>query len=104
MTPLQDIRVLSVTVFLAGPTCAMNLARLGAEVIKAEIPNGGDPVRSNGPFAGPDGVHAVRQSDQDMSTHFLRRNQGVKGITLNLKEPEGRRMFLALAKDSDVVL
>jgi formyl-CoA transferase len=82
----------------------MNLARLGAEVIKAEIPNGGDPVRSNGPFAGPDGVHAVRQSDQDMSTHFLRRNQGVKGITLNLKEPEGRRMFLALAKESDVVL
>ena len=104
MRPLQDIRVLSVTVFLAGPTCAMNLARLGADVIKVEIPGGGDPVRNNGPFAGPGGVHPVPESDQDISTHFMRRNQGVKSITLNLKDEEGRQMFLALAKDSDVML
>ena len=45
MQPLEGIRVLSVTVYLAGPFCAMNLARLGAEVIRVEIPGRGDPVR-----------------------------------------------------------
>ena len=44
--PLHDIRVLGVTVFLAGPFLCMNLARLGAEVIKVEVPGRGDPVRS----------------------------------------------------------
>ena len=44
MQPLSDIRVLAVTVYLAGPFCAMNLARMGAEVIKVEIPGRGDPA------------------------------------------------------------
>ncbi len=104
MQPLDDIRVLGVTVFLAGPYLSMNLARLGAEVIKVEVPERGDPIRGNGPFAGPKGVHTTRQTDQDISTRFLKRTQGVKSVTLNLKEPEGRRMFLELAKKSDVVL
>ncbi len=104
MKPLQDIRVLGVTVFLAGPFCAMNLARLGAEVIKVEVPGHGDPVRGNGPFVGPDGVHSSRQSDQDISTRFMKRTQGVKSITLNLKHPEGRDLFLELARSSDVVV
>ncbi|SVB86469.1 uncharacterized protein METZ01_LOCUS239323, partial [marine metagenome] len=55
MEPLKDIKVLAVTVYLAGPFCSMNLARMGAEVIKVEIPGKGDPVRGNGPFAGPKG-------------------------------------------------
>ena len=104
MKPLQGIRVLGVTVFLAGPFCAMNLARLGAEVIKVEVPSRGDPVRGNGPFVGPDGIHSSRQSDQDISIRFIKRTQGVKSITLNLKHPEGRDMFLELAKSSDVVV
>ena len=37
MEPLKDIKVLAVTVYLAGPFCSMNLARMGAEVIKVEI-------------------------------------------------------------------
>ena len=44
-SPLSDIRVLGVTVFLAGPYTMVNLARLGAEAIKVEIPGRGDPVR-----------------------------------------------------------
>jgi len=104
MQPLQDIRVLSVTVYLAGPFCAMNLARLGAEVIKVEIPGRGDPVRGNGPFAGAEGTHAQRLSDNDLSTRFLKRTQGVKSVTLDLKHPLGKDMFLQLAKESDVVL
>jgi crotonobetainyl-CoA:carnitine CoA-transferase CaiB-like acyl-CoA transferase len=82
MQPLHDIRVLGVTVFLAGPFLCMNLARLGAEVIKVEVPGRGDPVRGNGPFAGSQGVHPTPQTEQDISTRFLKRTQGVKSITM----------------------
>lgn len=104
MQPLAGIRVLSVTVYLAGPFAAMSLARLGAEVIKVEIPGRGDPVRGNGPFAGPEGTHARRNSGEDISTRFLKRTQGVKSITLDLKTGRGKELFLELAKQSDVVL
>ena len=104
MQPLRDIRVLGVTVFLAGPFTSMNLAKLGAEVIKVEIPGRGDPVRSNGPFIGPKGMHPTRQTEDDLSTRFLKRTQGVKSITLNLESDEGRQMFLDMAKSCDVVL
>lgn len=104
MKPLEDIRVLSVTVFLAGPFLSMTLARFGAEVIKVEMPGAGDPIRSAGPFHGPKGVHAERQTEDDLSVRFLKRSEGVKSVTLNLKDPEGRRMFLEMAKQSDVVI
>ena len=104
MKPLEDIRVLSVTVFLAGPFLSMTLARFGAEVIKVEMPGAGDPIRSAGPFHGPKGVHAERQTEDDLSVRVLKRSEGVKSVTLNLKDPEGRRMFLDMAKQSDVVI
>ena len=104
MQPLDDLRVLGVTVFLAGPYLSMNLARMGAEVIKVEVPGKGDPVRGNGPFAGPSGIHDFQESSQDISTRFLKRTQGVKSVTLNLKDPEGRQMFLDMAKQSDIIL
>jgi crotonobetainyl-CoA:carnitine CoA-transferase CaiB-like acyl-CoA transferase len=104
MKPLDDIRVLSVTVYLAGPFLSMTLARFGAEVIKVEMPGTGDPVRSAGPFTGPNGISADRQTDEDLSIRFLKRSEGVKSVTLNLKDPQGRRMFLDLARQSDVVI
>lgn len=104
MQPLKDIRVLAVTVFLAGPFLSMNLARFGAEVIKVEIPGIGDSVRGIGPYAGPEGIHSTRQTDDDIATKFLKRTQGVKSLTLNLKDPAGRQLFLDLAKESDVVI
>jgi crotonobetainyl-CoA:carnitine CoA-transferase CaiB-like acyl-CoA transferase len=104
MQPLEGIRVLSVTVYLAGPFCSMNLARLGAEVIRVEIPGKGDPVRGNGPFSGEDGWHDEPQNDNELSTRFLKRAQGVKSVTLELKNPQGKQMFLDLAKSCDVVL
>ena len=104
MEPLKSIRVLSVTIYLAGPFCAMNLARLGAEVIKVELPGRGDPVRGNGPFAGPTGTHDQPQSEDDISTRFLKRTQGVKSVTLDLKHPRGKELFLRLARESDVVV
>ena len=104
MQPLNDIRVLAVTGFLAGPYASMNLARLGAEVIKVEVPGKGDPVRGNGPFIGSKGKHPQQQTPDDISTRFLKRNQGVKSVTLNLKHPTGRQMFLDLAKSADIML
>ena len=104
MRPLGDIRVLAVTVYLAGPFCSMTLARMGAEVIKVERPGRGDPDRDNGPFAGPNGTHPGRQTDQDLSTRFLKRSRGSKSITLDLKNPKGRDMFLDLAGTADVLL
>ena len=104
MQPLKDVRVLSVTVYLAGPFLSMTMARFGAEVIKIETPGRGDPIRLNGPFAGPKGVHPTRQTEGDLSTKFLKRSEGVKSVTLILKDPAGRQMFLDMAKESDVVL
>ena len=104
MEPLKDLKVLAVTVYLAGPFCSMNLARMGAEVIKVEIPGKGDPVRGNGPFAGPQGTHVKPKTDEDISTRFLKRTQGVKSVTIDLKKPKGKQMFLEMAKECDVVL
>ena len=75
MQPLSDLRVLAVTVFLAGPFLSMTLARLGAEVIKVEIPGRGDPVRGNGPFAGPDGINPEQLSEEYIATRFLKRSR-----------------------------
>ena len=104
LKPLDDIRVLSVTVFLAGPFLGMTLARFGAEVIKVEMPGAGDPIRNVGPYAGPKGISPDRQTADDLSVRFLKRSEGVKSVTLNLKDPEGRRLFLELAKQSDVLI
>ena len=102
--PLQDVRVLAVTVFLAGPFLGMTLARFGAEVIKIEIPGTGDPIRGMGPFAGPLGNHPDKRTDDDVSMRFLKRSEGVKSVTLNLKDHDGKRMFLDLARQSDVLI
>ena len=104
MQPLKDIRILSVTVFLAGPYLSMNLARMGAEVIKIEVPEKGDPVRGNGPFAGPKGVNPHPVTPQDISTRFIKRSQGLKSMTLDLKTEKGKSVFLDLAKESDLII
>ena len=101
---LGDVRVLGVTVFLAGPYTLLNLARLGAESIKVEVPGSGDPTRQNGPFVTPDGYFENQESDHHLSTRFIKRSEGLKSITLNLKNPKGKQMFLELAKESDVLV
>ena len=87
---LEGIRVLELGNFISGPYGAMLLADMGAEVIKIENPKGGDPFR--GWDLGGD------------QPNFWAYNRGKKGITLNLQTPEGKGIFLALAKNADVVL
>ncbi len=90
--PLQDIRVLDMTWALAGPFCTMLLADLGAEVVKVENPQGGDPSRKNFPFI--DGI----------SSYFLSINRGKKSITVNLQHPKGQEIILSLAQKCDILV
>lgn len=90
--PLEGIRVLDLTWVLAGPYATMILCDLGAEVIKIERPGRGDIARGNGPFI--DGV----------SSYFLSLNRGKKSITLNLAAAEGKRIFLNLVRQADVLV
>lgn len=89
---LAGIRVLELANFMAGPFCGMLLADMGAEVIKVENPKVGDYTRTTPPFVGGE------------SAGFLALNRNKKSVTLNLKAPEGRALFLELARTADVVL
>src|SRR5437870_13854493 len=90
---LDGIRVLDVSQYEAGPSCAETLAWLGAEVIKIEPPSG--EVSRRG-FGG-------ERPDVD-SAFFCVLNANKKGVTLNLKSERGRKMFEGLAKTADVVI
>ena len=101
---LQGIRVIDLTAWLAGPFVSLNLAAMGAEVIKIERPKAGDPCRWNPPFAGPQGVSHARKTDEDTSLLYLKRNRGKKGISLNLQSERGKEIFRQLVQKGDVVI
>lgn len=65
--PLEGIRILDLTQFLAGSYCTMIFSGLGAEVIKIEPPVKGDPARHMPPYAGEKGVSIFKQTEDDMS-------------------------------------
>jgi formyl-CoA transferase len=101
--PLQDIKVLDLSIYLSGPFLTMLMAGFGAEVIKVERPLLGDPVRMNLPYAGPDGITFTRQTAEDMSIGFLKRGRNKKSITLNLRSEKGKNILCELVKKVDVV-
>ncbi|TVR11438.1 MAG: CoA transferase [Salinarimonadaceae bacterium] len=90
--PLAGLRVLDLTRMLAGPTTGLLLADMGAEVIKIEEPQIGDPTRRNVPHLGGE------------STYYMAVNRGKLGITLDLKSPEGRAALLDLVAKSDIIV
>jgi crotonobetainyl-CoA:carnitine CoA-transferase CaiB-like acyl-CoA transferase len=90
---LEGIRVLDLSRMLAGPYGSMLLADLGAEVIKIEEPDGGDPMRVMGPPFLPDGD----------SAYFLAINRNKKSLAIDLTQPTGRDLFLELVRAADVV-
>lgn len=89
---LRGVRVLEVGVFMAAPFATMQLADLGADVVKVESPVGGEPVRSTGPFV------------EGHSSPFLRLNRSKRSVALDLKSDAGREAFLRLAARGDVVV
>ena len=102
--PLEGVRVLDLTNYFAGPFGTMYLAGMGAEVIQVEQPDTGNPLRTNPPMAGPMGMSMQKQTPEDLSVVMLKRGRNKKSITLNLKQPEGRQIFLDLAAKADVVI
>ncbi len=90
--PLEGIIVLDLARVLAGPFCSMTLSDLGAEVIKIEHPNGGDPARGTGPFI------------DDYSSYFLSINRGKRSVTLDLHTGQGVDLLRRLAEKADVLV
>jgi crotonobetainyl-CoA:carnitine CoA-transferase CaiB-like acyl-CoA transferase len=101
---LEGVRVIDLTAWLAGPFLSMQLAALGAEVIKIERPGSGEPTRASVPFAGPRGLGFGKKTPEDISLINLKRNRGKKSITLDLKNERGREIFRLLVAKGDVVL
>ena len=90
--PLAGLRVLDLSWVLAGPYCTMLLCDLGAEVVKCERPPYGDVARTTGPLV--DGE----------SGYFFSVNRGKRSIAIDLKQEEGRGLFLRLVPHFDVLV
>ncbi len=95
-TMLDGIRVLDLTNVLAGPFACYQLAVLGADVIKVEVPGLGDLARQLG--AEPE------LNRRKMGASFLAQNAGKRSVTLNLKHERGKALFKQLVASSDVVV
>ena len=93
MQALDHVRILDLTQFEAGPSCTELLAFLGAKVIKVESPKGGDQGRT-----------LVSENPNLDSYYFLLLNANKHSITLNLKSEKGKRIFLEIVKQVDVVI
>ncbi len=88
--PLQGVKVVACSTAQAGTVPYMLMADLGAEVIKIEVPEGGDNSRGSTVFPG------------FPSTYFETNNRGVKSVTLNLKAPEGQAILRQLVAQADI--
>ena len=95
--PLNGVRVLDLAWHIAGPFATRRLADYGADVIKIERPEIGDPARDMPPF-----YHD--EPGLERSGLFMYANLGKRSMTLNLKSERGREILLSLAKDADVLV
>jgi crotonobetainyl-CoA:carnitine CoA-transferase CaiB-like acyl-CoA transferase len=97
-TPLHGVRVLDLTWAWAGPFCSMNLAHLGAEVIRLESEARPDFYRRLGPFS-PDMEPGLNRAG-----HFNQWNQGKKSVAVDLSQPTGIEIVKEFVASSDVVV
>ncbi len=96
MTTLSHVRVLDMTNVLAGPFCCHQLAHMGADVVKVEVPGSGDLARQLG---GDPDLNA-----KHMGVSFLAQNAGKRSITINLKSERGKQVFFDLLKTADALV
>ena len=89
--PLSGLRVLDLSIIVAGGTASSLLADFGAEVVKIERPGTGDPLRNWGPFA------------NGVSLWWKVHSRNKKSITLNLGVPEGQNLLKELAAKTDIL-
>jgi len=90
--PLDGLRVIELGQLIAGPFAGKMLAEFGAEVIKIEPPDGGDPLRK------------WRKLYKDTSLWWYVQARNKKSVTANLRLPEGQEIVRRLARDADVVI
>ncbi|KAL5501631.1 hypothetical protein ACEPAH_8891 [Sanghuangporus vaninii] len=104
--PLRHVRILDLTRVLAGPTCTMLLADLGADVIKVESITGGDDTRSWYPPSAPLSINAPRESAHlpPESAYFLAVNRNKRSVTVNFKTTEGLEILHKLIGKVDVLV
>jgi crotonobetainyl-CoA:carnitine CoA-transferase CaiB-like acyl-CoA transferase len=95
-TLLEGVRVLDLTNVLSGPFAGYQLALMGADVIKVEVPGSGDLARQLG--ADPD------LSGENLGVSFLAQNAGKRSVTVNLKSAGGREVFTRMIGEADVLL
>ena len=93
MKALEGISVLDLTRALAGPFCTLMLGDNGADVVKIEIPGTGDDTRQWGP-----------PFIQGESAYYLSINRNKRSLTLNLRDPQAKEIFLKMAGSADVVV
>ena len=91
MAALDGMKILDMTQYEAGTSCTQALAWLGADVVKIEAPEYGDPGRGVG-----------RTENKDYSAYFCAWNANKRSVALNLQSDEGRRLFLELVPGFDV--
>ena len=91
-TALQDVKVLDLTQFEAGPSCTEALAWMGADVVKVENPKSGDPGRTTLGKPGRD------------SNYFLQYNANKRSIAVDLKDPRGVELVKAMATQADAMI
>jgi succinate--hydroxymethylglutarate CoA-transferase len=102
---LEGIKVLDLSTAVAGPSCAMYLGDLGADVIKVEVPGKGDDTRGLGPFLPySKGRPAYKPDVQQEGSYYLGVNRNKRSLTLNLKAAKGLAIARELLKNSDVVV
>ena len=97
--PLEGLKVLEVANWVAGPSACAIMADMGAEVIKIEHPETGDPVRSVDISA-----RGVVQHSSGINLLFELLNRGKQSVAVNLESPQGREIVHKLAARSDVVV
>jgi CoA:oxalate CoA-transferase len=91
--PLAEVRILDLTLIMAGPYCTLILGDLGAEVIKIERPGIGESSRE-----------MPSHFFEGESAYFIAMNRNKKSMTLDLKSEKGKKIFYDLANKSDVVI
>jgi crotonobetainyl-CoA:carnitine CoA-transferase CaiB-like acyl-CoA transferase len=96
MKLLEGVRVIDLTNVLAGPFCCYQLAQLGGDVLKVEVPGSGDLARQLG--ADPD------LNKRLMGASFLAQNAGKRSMTINLKNSAGKEVFRRLVASADVMV
>ena len=92
MGPLYDLKVLELGTLIAGPFCSRIFAEFGAQVIKVESPDGGDPLRQ------------WRKLHDGTSLWWYLQARNKKSVTVNMREPEGQEIVRQLAAGADILI